>query len=278
MQPEVIALVLAAAVLHATWHALIKVGRDRLLTYALISVVAMVPALVVLLFVEPPDPTSWVYLALSGIIHIAYQVFLINTYRFGDLSRTFPIARGTAPVFVALGAAVFAGEIPGAAQCVTLALISIGITSLCVGEGLRDTRGVTLAVATGLVTATYTVIDGLGVRASQSPLAFIAWIYVIMGIPLPLAAIIWRRKKLAGFLRTSWKPGVMAGLFSILSYGIIVWALSLGAMAPVAALREVSVVIAVIIGATFLREPFGRRRILAACLVAIGVVVSAANF
>lgn len=278
MQPEVIALVLAAAVLHATWHAVIKVGRDRLLTYALISVVAMVPALVVLLFVEPPDPTSWVYLALSGIIHIAYQVFLINTYRFGDLSRTFPIARGTAPVFVALGAAVFAGEIPGAAQCVTLALISIGITSLCVGEGLRDTRGVTLAVATGLVTATYTVIDGLGVRASQSPLAFIAWIYVIMGIPLPLAALIWRRKKLAGFLRTSWKPGVMAGLFSILSYGIIVWALSLGAMAPVAALREVSVVIAVIIGATFLREPFGRRRILAACLVAIGVVVSAANF
>lgn len=278
MQPEVIALVLAAAVLHATWHAVIKVGRDRLLTYALISVVAMVPALVVLLFVEPPDPTSWVYLALSGIIHIAYQVFLINTYRFGDLSRTFPIARGTAPVFVALGAAVFAGEIPGAAQCVTLALISIGITSLCVGEGLRDTRGVTLAVATGLVTATYTVIDGLGVRASQSPLAFIAWIYVIMGVPLPLVALIWRREKLAGFLRTSWKPGVMAGLFSILSYGIIVWALSLGAMAPVAALREVSVVIAAIIGATFLREPFGRRRILAACLVAIGVVVSAANF
>ena len=278
MQPEVIALVLAAAVLHATWHAVIKVGRDRLLTYALISVVAMVPALVVLLFVEPPDPRSWAYLALSGIIHIAYQVFLINTYRFGDLSRTFPIARGTAPVFVALGAAVFAGEIPGAAQCVTLALISIGITSLCVGEGLRDMRGVTLAVATGLVTATYTVIDGLGVRASQSPLAFIAWIYVIMGFPLPLAALIWRREKLAGFLRTSWKPGVMAGLFSILSYGIIVWALSLGAMAPVAALREVSVVIAAIIGATFLREPFGRRRILAACLVAIGVVVSAANF
>ncbi len=278
MQPEVIALVLAAAVLHATWHALIKVGRDRLLTYALMSVVAMVPALVVLLFVEPPDPTSWVYLALSGIIHIAYQVFLINTYRFGDLSRTFPIARGTAPVFVALGSAVFAGEIPGAAQCVTLALISIGIISLCVGEGLRDTRGVTLAVATGLVTATYTVIDGLGVRASQSPLAFIAWIYVIMGIPLPLAALIWRREKLTGFLRTSWKPGVTAGLFSILSYGIIVWALSLGAMAPVAALREVSVVIAAIIGTTFLREPFGRRRILAACLVAIGIVVSAANF
>jgi drug/metabolite transporter (DMT)-like permease len=279
MSASILAIVLAAAMLHASWHALIKAGEDRFLTYSLINVVAMVAALVVLPFLPPIHSDALPWLAGSIVLHQLYKVFLIESYRLGDLSRVFPIARGVAPLLVAGGAAVVAGERLHGMQVMGLVTIAVGVCLLAFkGRSLRGTRGLDLAfaVATGAITASYTLVDAIGARASASPIAFVCWMYVADGILFPAYALLTRRAEIPAFVRANWRQGLAAGVMSIGSYGAIVWAMSLGAIGAVAALRETSVLFVALIGAVFLGERFGRSRVIASVLVVSGAVLIAA--
>ncbi len=276
MDPLVIVMVLAAAVMHAVWNTFVKVGDDRFMTMAVVIGVTglLGPALV--LAGAPPAPESWKFIALSVTIHLGYFFFLIQAYRVGDLSHAYPLARGSAPLLVAAGSALFAGEMLNAGELAGIAVISAGIISLMLagGSGFRgDFRATAYPLATGLMIASYTVADGLGVRVSGSPAGYIGWLFILSAIPLVVAALAWRRGEAVAFLRRSWKPGLVAGALAFCAYGLAIWALNLGTMAHVSALRETSVVIAALIGTRFLGEPFGRRRVLSAAVVVGGVVL-----
>jgi drug/metabolite transporter (DMT)-like permease len=271
------ALVLLAAVMHASWNAMVKGAGDRLLTLTFVNFWPMLPAVLAAIFWLPmPATASWPFLAGSTIVHIGYYVGLIKAYRYGDLSQVYPLARGTAPVLVALLSAVTAGELLSPLGFAGVALVSCGTASLAFERGLPKGdhgRSVMFALFTALTIMTYTVIDGLGVRRSGTPLAYIAWLFAIDGLPLLIAARIWRRGQTLAYLRRTWHLAMAGGFLSFAGYGIAIWAMSLGAMAQVAALRETSVIVAAAIGALFLHEPFGRRRILAAAIVAVGIVL-----
>ena len=276
MEPLVIALVLAAAVMHAVWNAVIKVGEDRLMTIALVMVVSGLLGLLLLIGQAPPAPESWIFIALSVAIHTVYYILLIAAYRVGDLSHAYPLARGSAPLMVAAGAALFAGEFLSLAEIAGIAVVSAGIFSLMVssGFGLRgDWRSIAYPLATGMVIATYTVIDGLGVRASGSAPGYIGWLFILESLPICVIALAMRRASAIVFLRQSWKPATAGGVLAFGAYALVIWALSFGAMAHVSALRETSVVIAALIGTRLLGEPFGTRRIVSAIVVASGVAV-----
>ena len=274
MDPVVTVIVLASAFMHALWNALVKVDGDRLMAMAVIMglTAALSPVLIVL---SPPIAAeSWKFLLLSAALNNLYFFLLIESYRVGDLSHAYPLARGSAPLLVALGSAMFAGERLGPWGIAGVLLISVGIMSLVAG-GRFDPRirrrAIGFPLATGAMIAAYTVVDGIGVRMSGSPVGYIGWLFALFAIPIVLVAVGTRRTEAIAFLRTRWRQAGLAAIFNFGSYGLAIFALSLGTMAHVSALRETSVIIAAFIGTVVLKEPFGRVRIAAAILVAAGV-------
>lgn len=268
-------MVLAAAVLHASWNALVKVGGDALVRLALVNATAAFCALPLLPFVEVPAAASWPYLLGSILIHQFYYLFLVLSYRVGDLSHVYPIARGSAPLLVAVGAYLLAGETLNGLGIIAVLIICGAILSLAFGGDWRQgvSKPVLFALGTGVTIAAYTVCDGLGGRASDNVLAYIVWLFALDGLPIALFAVYMRRRILLGTLRQSWRPGVLGGTLALGAYGMVIWAMSLTPMTYVSALRETSVIIAALIGTRLLKEPFGSRRIAAASLVASGVIL-----
>ena len=276
LQIEVVALVLMAALLHACWNACVKVGGDRLVTLAIVNGVAGLIGAVALPFVGIPEPGCWPYLAASAVLHTAYYFLLVQQYRVGDLSHVYPLARGLSPLLVAGSAALFAGEFLAPLAWVGVCVASLGIISLAFERGLpwrNDPRPVLFATATAICIAAYSVVDGLGVRLAGNAFAYIAWLYLIDGIPIAVFAQVTRRGQVRALLKAEFLKGVTGGTLQMMAYGTVIWAMSVSAMGAVSTLRETSVIFAAMIGALVLGERFGGRRITAAVLVAAGVIV-----
>jgi drug/metabolite transporter (DMT)-like permease len=278
LDPIIIVLVLMAAVMHASWNALVKAGGDKTAMQVLVIVFSGIPALIALPFFPLPDAASWPFLAASTAIHFVYYVTLLGAYRHGDLSQAYPIARGSSPVVVAVGAWLIVGETQALLQIVGIGVASAGIISLAgplrFGRNGRrrdgEGKAIAFAFATSVAIAFYTLMDGMGVRSTAEPMSYILWLLGLEA-PLMLAAGLWlRRGRVVASYRPILAKGMIGGLVAGLGYGIVIWAMDHAPMAHVSMLRETSVILAAAIGALFLSEPFGARRIAAAALVAAG--------
>lgn len=269
-------LILAAAALHAAWNSLVKMSGDALVTAALIMGVSGLVGLPGLFLLPLPAPASWPVLGFSLIVHGAYIFFLLQAYRHGNFGQVYPIARGTAPLILATFAFVAVGERLSPTSTAAVVAISVGIVSLALSGGAvlgRDLRPVLFALATAVFIASYTLLDGIGARAAGSPHSYAVWLFVLHGVSIVLLAWLFRRGVFIALARKQWRRGLAAGIMGIAAYWIVIWALSIGTMAQVAALRETSVVFAAVIGSLVLKESFGRFRIAAAALVAAGIVL-----
>jgi drug/metabolite transporter (DMT)-like permease len=206
---------------------------------------------------------------------VPYNLLLMAAYRLGDFSQVYPLARGISPLLVTMLSAVLVGEIPPVGQIMGILVISAGLGSLVV-IGRRRTpvprAALLAAAATGLMIASYSTVDGLGVRLSGSSLGYIAWLMFLDGTILPLVAFAWRGKSLFGPIRDVWHIGLAGGLAGVFAYGLVLWAQTQAALGPVAALRETSIIFGAVIGTVVFHERFGRARIVGAALVAAGVV------
>jgi drug/metabolite transporter (DMT)-like permease len=275
MDPVVFALVLGAALLHASWNALVKTGGDPFVRLAVVNVVSGLCALPFAAVVAFPASDSWPYLFGSVVVHHAYYLALAYGYRFGDLSHVYPIARGVAPPLVAFVAWAFAGEYPGALGLVAILVISSGIVSLAFTDDgrLAALKPMGFALATGVAIAGYTLFDGLGGRSAGDVFGYIVWLFVIDALPFALLVAHRYRARLGGALAGAWRPAAVGGVLAAAAYGLVIWAMTQTEMAQVSALRETSVIMAALIGSRLLREPFGARRIVAASAVAAGVLL-----
>ncbi|HYC14312.1 MAG TPA: DMT family transporter [Stellaceae bacterium] len=276
LDPLVIALVLLAALLHASWNAILKTSPDRLTTTGIMNFTGFAVGVALLPFIASPARASWVFLLLSMVIHFGYYAFLLGSYRFGDLSQVYPLARGCGPLIVAFLSPWLIGERLEPVQLAGVVLLCVGVLSLAFnrlrfGE-LLDWKPASMALLTGVTIAAYTIADALGVRRSGSPGGYIAWLFILDGVTMAAIAAWMRGRSFLPALRSNWWTGGLCGLLSMAAYGIVIWCYGLGAIAPIAALRETSVVMAAAIGALLLREPFGRWRILAASFCAVGIV------
>ena len=267
-------MVLLAAVLHATWNALVKSG-DALVRMAFVHAVAALCALPLMVVMAPPEPASWPFLLGSVVVHQAYYGFLVLGYQAGDLSQVYPIARGTGPLLVAVGAFVFAGEALSPRGTVAVLLICGAILSLALAGWSRRRPGapVAFALVTGVMIAGYTLLDGLGGRLAGDVERYIGWLFVLQGVPIVAFTIARRRAVLWPAVRQSLATGVLGGVLAFTAYGVVIWAMSRTQLTYVSALRETSVILAALIGARLLREPLGARRLGAASVVAVGVVL-----
>jgi len=275
LEPEVVALVLLSALLHAGWNAITKSSSDPLVNMAVVTASGGLLAGALIPLTPTIDASAFPYLAASACLHFVYQITLVRAYRFGDLSQVYPIARGIAPLGVALLAALLAREIPSARQAMGLAIASASIMSLgLIGRGhARSRTAVWLALTTGTLIGAYTFVDGLGVRAGGHASSYIAWMFFIDSFPIAATALLRRRGQVAVFLRSEGLRASVGGMMAIAGYGAVLWAMSRGAMAPVASLRESSVLVAAVIGTRLLGEPFGAQRILAAAGTLVGLLL-----
>ena len=269
-------LVLLAAAAHAIWNALVKRAADALLMMAAIRLVGLVFGLAVVPFLPWPNESTWVFLALACTATFAYYGLLIHCYQIGDLSLVYPIARGSAPLVLALIAFLIIDEHLTATQIAGIVLISVGILALVIGKG-NDRRAVGYALATGISIATYSFLGGLGVRSSASVFGFQAWIEILTGIGMLAFAMIRRPGKVQAFVQTSGGIGLIAGALSVAGYLAFLTAAKVLPLAPIAALRECGLIFGAIIGAVVFKERFGTRRIVAAGLIAAGAAAIAAR-
>ena len=270
------ALVLVAALLHATWNTLIKFSGERLLVIACMDSVALLFVLLAVGFVSLPPLEIWPWIIASALFELLYRYLLIQAYRVGDLGLVYPLMRGLSPLVVLALTLVFAGEVLSTQQIIGILLIPFGM--LCLlwqgGGGDRLPWSMLPVVALiGLCIGCYTFLDGQALRRWSHPLDYLVWLTLLSAWPFPLLAMVRKRAAFSLFWRTQWRLGLSVGLCVLLSYALVLWAMQLGSIAEAAALREVSVILVVLFGMRYLKEPFGRSRLLACGLVLIGMFV-----
>ena len=274
----VVALVLFAGVLHAAWNAIASAIADKTLAFALIGGAQAVIAIVALPIVGLPASGAVAFAAVSAVIHVAYTAALLQSYRLGEFGRTYPLARGTAPLLVGAGAWVIVGEHLTALQIVGTCTIAGALTGIVFAGGRlprAEWPATVAALLTGVTIAAYTVVDGLGVRHAHNPAGYLALLFVLQE-PAILAIASYRlRGRFRRRMVRDVPAGLGAGAISVLAYGIVVWAQTRGPLALVSALRETSVISAALIAALLFKEPFARRRLLPSVAVAAGIVLIA---
>ncbi|WIM13961.1 EamA family transporter [Enhydrobacter sp.] len=285
VSPLIVGLLLAAALMHASWNALLKSDRsDRLATFGVIMTTGTVMGLVAVPFLPMIEPAAWKFIALSVAIHLAYYTFLLKAYSYGDLSHTYPIARGLGPLLVAILSGQLVGEHLRGQDVLGVLLLSCGLVALAFPvrltaprPGSRHGLATIFAVLTGVSIAGYILADGLGVRAAGPELGqkigYIAWLCVVEGPWLLALACARRPAEVWIHLRANWWRGVLGGAIASVGYGIAIYGLATGPMVHVAALRETSVLFGTLIGTLLLGEPFGGRRVAAALVIVSGLVL-----
>jgi phosphonate utilization associated putative membrane protein len=270
----VVGAVLVGALLHASWNALVKSSSDKALDTAVIHIVGSVIALPFALLFGWPVAAAWPFILTSVVIHIAYYVALTGAYKHGDLGLTYPLMRGTAPLLVALSAALTVGETLSVLSWAGVIGVSCGVLALGLSRHALDSpRAVSFALANAVVIAIYTVVDALGARASGNPLQYVLALFVLDGWPFGLLVLRRRGGAVAWpYARKRWPVATLGAAASLGSYGIALWAMTRAPVATVAALRETSVLFAALLGSWFLKEVFTLRRAAGTAVIVAGVM------
>jgi phosphonate utilization associated putative membrane protein len=280
---DLVLIVLAGAVLHAGWNALVKSSGDKEIDTALVHFMGALVALPLLAMIGLPPLSAAPYIAASLVVHIGYYIALAGAYKHGDLGLTYPIMRGTAPLLVALSSGLVLGEAPTPLAWAGILGITGGVALVGLshpGDALHHRKALAYALANALIIAVYTMIDGKGVRgtvaAGQSAASYVTVMFVLDGLPYP--TLVWARRSASGrraildYARQRWPLATLGGAASIGSYTIALWAMTRAPVASVAALRETSVLFAAVLGTLLLKERFGLQRALGTGVIVGGVM------
>jgi drug/metabolite transporter (DMT)-like permease len=277
MSTPVLMVVLLGALLHASWNALVHGSKEKLLDTVLILWGAAVLSLVLLPFEGLPSVQSLPWLLASLVIHMAYFTLVILSYRGGELSVVYPLMRGSAPAMSALGVLVFMHESPGSMGWLGVALVSAGVVMLAVlawSRGASHPKSLLMALANAAVIAAYTVVDAQGVRSSGNAVAYTVALFLLTAPALTIGALRLRGgQAIVAHARLYWRRALIGGACTMASYGLALWAMTKAPVALVAALRETSVMFALLLGAWLAREKVGPGKIASVLMVAGGAAL-----
>ncbi|MFJ7194087.1 MULTISPECIES: EamA family transporter [unclassified Streptomyces] len=272
--PAVTVAVLAAAVLHAVWNAMAHRIPDKLVGFALINCAYTACAALLVCLTPFPPAEAWPFLVASSVLEIASQLFLLRAYQLGDFGQMYPLARGVAPLLVAVVSVTVLGGTLTPVQGAGVLLVSGGLAALALANGRlgrAQLPALAAAIGTGMIIAAYTLVDSTGVRQADDVLSYIAWLFLCQGPVLPLIALARRRRALFAQVRPVLGTGLLGGVLSMAAYGLVIWAQAHGDVTAVAALRETGILVAAVIATLFFREPFGRLRLVAGAVVLAGI-------
>lgn len=274
-------VVLFAAFLHALWNAIVKGAGDRTLVLGLVALGHVVPGIALVMLAPAPSAAAIPYIIASTMIHWGYYYLLNIAYRSGDLSIVYPVARGAAPILIALGAWIWVDEALPPIAWLGIVAVSFGILLLARGafssHGAHGARGgLVAAIGVAVIIASYSIVDGVGVRVAGSPVGYIGWLFVAEGfVVLYVFATRWAR--LRAMTPRARMVGFAGGVVSALAYGLVLLAKTEAPLGIVSALRETSVIFAALIGIYWFSEGPRRSRLTAALIVGAGIAAIAAT-
>jgi drug/metabolite transporter (DMT)-like permease len=271
-------VVLFAALLHASWNAIVKGGPNKLLSTVLLTSCAALMASVLLPWLPQPAPASWPFLAASVLLHVVYFALVARAYDLADMSQTYPIMRGTAPLLVALASLIWLDDPLGFGALLGIVLICLGILTMAlarhIGKRSANLRlGLLMALLNAVVIAAYTLVDGIGVRHAGAAAGYTLWLFLLTGVALLAWALVARRAEFVAYARSYWRMGMLSAFGTVASYCLVLWAMSQAPVAVVAALRETAILFGMLIAALFLKERLSTARIAGACVIVAGAVV-----
>ncbi|MHA1043381.1 EamA family transporter [Enterobacter ludwigii] len=273
MTITVFCILLFAALLHASWNAIVKAGTDKLYSAIGVSGSAAFIALVLLPFSPQPSAACWPFLGVSCALQVVYTVLVAKTYQVSDMSQTYPLMRGTAPLLVALISVLVLGDSLSWLAWSGIAVICLSILAMAMNGRMTSRKGVWLALLNACFIAGYTLVDGTGVRLSDTALGYTLWTFFMNGFCLLFWAMMARRREASRYLRTHWKKGLLGGIGTMGSYGLALWAMTQTPLAVVAALRETSILFGALIAFVLLKEKVAGLRIAAAVGIAGGAIL-----
>lgn len=273
MTISVFCILLFAALLHASWNAIVKASGDKMYAAIGVSGSAALIAMVALPFVPQPTLASAPYLVLSSALQVVYTVLVAKTYQVSDMSQTYPLMRGTAPLLVAIVSVAVLGDSLSPLAWSGIAVICLAILAMAFNGRASSRTGIILALINACFIAGYTLVDGTGVRLSGTALGYTLWSFFMNGFCLLSWSMVARRREASRYLRQHWKTGLIGGLSTMGSYGLALWAMTQAPLAVVAALRETSILFGAIIALVLLKEKLIALRIVAACGIAAGAIL-----
>ena len=276
MSFQVFCAVIAAALLHASWNAMVKGARDKQLNMVAVVIGHLPLALLALAFSPSPTAASLPYLFAGMALHFGYQLVLLRAYHAGDLTQIYPIARGSAPMIVAAVSVGFLGVTLQPIEIAAVMTIGIGILSMALvrkSDGLRNPQGARLALITGVFIAAYSLIDGMGARVAGTAMGFFGWLAV--GNAALMAALMAVRAphQLRALHTCGKRVFLLGGSASFAAYALVIWAFTQAPIALVTALRETSIIFALLIGVFFLKEKLDLAKVLSTALTLAGVAM-----
>lgn len=263
-------LMILSGLFHAIVNAILKAGKDKLSARALIDSFSAILVLPAAFFVDLPSH-AWVYLLLSWVVHLVYLISLVKAFERLDMTVAYPIARGIAPMLASAGAILFLGEPITQNIVIGILLVSGGVAAIGVTRKVHW-EALGWSVLTGLCIALYTVIDAKGVRVAPTAISYIVWVFMMLGFGIGGLFALWRGKDFVLAASEQWKPGLVAGGFSLATYGLALFAMKWGAVPRLAALRETSIVFAGLIAYLFLKERISSKRAGGMILIALGAM------
>ena len=267
---------LGAAFFHALWNALLRVKGSKVSAMMRLSVFEVPIGIAVVTYLPMPNLDAWPWVLAAGCVHFIYKSFLALAYEQGDLSRVYPIARGAAPMAVALFSAAFLADQIAPQGYAGIAVLGLGILLMARGvftDG-ESRRLLPFALGSAAATAAYTLIDGIGARIAGDAVAYIGWTYIIDGILFAGGMTLWRGTASLRAPLRDWGLALAASLASFIAYATSIWAMTQAPIAVVAALRETSILFAVLIGWLWFGERMTRNKAIAALLIVIGVMIT----
>ena len=277
MDAAIVAMLLAAALLHSSWHALIQSSGDRLVALAGMNAVSVAFSLAALPFVAVPEAGMWWVFALSIVLHNAYKLALAALYGRGGLGSAYPLGRGFTPLFAMLIAFVALHEVPTASQLCAVLLTCGGLACLALEQWKRGGTGALLgsAALVGLAVAGYTVLDAYGARVNGDWLSFVVWLMVLDGTTFVLLLSATKGRALWSGIAADRRRTLVSGVLGVAAFMVLLWALGRGPVGGVSALRETSVLFTALIGSLFLGERWSALRLAGAALVCGGIALFA---
>ncbi|MCJ8322295.1 MAG: EamA family transporter [Rhizobiales bacterium] len=278
MQTDIVLVVLFAAILHASWNAMMKVQGDRFMVITLMAFFMSMIGLPFIFYFGLPTPQLWPYVIASGVIHFIYKLMLINAYQHGDFGQVYPIARGGAPLLLLLASLLFLADVKFTNwEIIGSVTLTSGLLLLIFNRGfkslLANGKGILFAIITAMAIASYTYVDSIGTRISGNALQYMAYFTFADGVPIFMYMLIKRKGSVIPAIKLNYKNGLITAGLSFLSYFLFLWATTHAPIALIASVRETSVIFAVLIGIIFLKEKLGIWKILAAITVLAGLVI-----
>jgi drug/metabolite transporter (DMT)-like permease len=276
MSSPVLIIVLFGAMLHASWNFLVKRTEDQYVSMSSVVIGHTAFALVAIVYSPSPAVQSLPYLFVGALLHVGYQLFLLASYRIGDLSHVYPLARGVSPLLVAVVSVLFLGTHLSFGELTAIVIIATGIISLCLvrrQDGLRNGQAVFFSLMTGGFIAAYSLVDGIGARAAGTALGFYGWLSVINALFFALVMRVIRPGVVGLVLGRKRKLALIGGGASFLAYAMVIWAFTQAPIALVTALRETSIIFAMLLGIVFLQESLNPVKVLATTLTLLGMVL-----